>query len=99
MKTRTHPCIAERTMYVAFIWTINNIVMLDLEMKNFPMTYHIAMSMDNPVIQAFADEEGEIDELFKLQGTEAIFHFRDFTSNGWIEVTPITGIEKLKGKT
>jgi hypothetical protein len=85
-------------MYIAFIWTIGNAVMFDLEIPNVPMSFHMAMSRDNPVIQAFTDANGQIGELLELQGTEAKFHFRDFTSNGWIEQTPITRIQKLKGK-
>ncbi len=85
-------------MYIAFIWTSGNVVMFDLEIKNCPMTFHIAMSKENPVIQAFTDREGQIGELLELQGTEARFHFHNFTSNGWIEWTPITRIQKLKGK-
>jgi hypothetical protein len=94
----THPRSATRTMYIAFIWTIGNVVMFDLEIANVPMTFHIGMSMDDPVIQAFADANGQIGELLELQGTEAKFHFRNFISNGWIEQTPITRIQKLEGK-
>lgn len=95
---QTHPRSATRTMYIAFIWTMDNVVMFDLEMKNSPMLFHIAMSADHPAIQAFTDADGQIGELLELQGTEARFHFHNFTSNGWIEWTPITRIQKLKGK-
>lgn len=94
----THPYSATRTMYIAFIWTIGNVVMFDLEIANVPMTFHIAMSRNDPVIQAFSDANGQIGELFELQGTEAKFHFRNFISNGLIEQTPITRIQKLEGK-
>lgn len=92
-----YPRPATRVMFVAYIWTINNVVMFDLEIKHCPMTFHIAMAMDDPVIQAFIGTQGQIDELFDLQGTEARFHFHNFTSNGWIEQTPVTRIEKLGG--
>ena len=92
----TRPRHATRTMYIAFIWIGDNVVMFDLEIKHCPMTFHIAMSMDNPVIQAFADAKGQIGGLLELQGSEAKFHFRNFTPNGWIEMTPITRIQKLK---
>lgn len=95
---QTHPRSATRTMYIAFIWTMDNVVMFDLEMKNFPMLFHIAMSADHPTIQALTDAEGQIGELLELQGTEAKFHFRNFISNDWIEQTPITRIQKLEGK-
>lgn len=85
-------------MYIAFIWTIDNVVMFDLEIANVQMLFHIAMSKDDSVIQAFTDVNGQIGELFELQGTEANFHFRDFTSNDWIEQTPITRIQKLEDK-
>lgn len=98
MATVTKPCRATRTMYIAFIWINGNDVMFDLEIKNCSMTFHIAISMDNPVVQAFADADGQIGKLLELQGQEAKFHFRDFTSNGWIEHTLITRIQKLKGK-
>lgn len=94
----TDPRSATRTMYIAFIWTIGNVVMFDLEIANVQMLFHIAMSKDDPVIQAFTDVNGQIGELLELQGTEAKFHFRDFTSNDWIEQTPITRIQKLEDK-
>lgn len=94
----THPRSATRTMYIAFIWTRDNVVMFDLEMKNSPMLFHIAMSADHPVIQAFADANGQIGELLELQGTEARFHFDNFTSNGWIECAHLTRIQRLKSK-
>lgn len=94
----THQCSATRTIHIAFIWTIGNAVMFDLEIADVPMTFHIAMSKDDPVIQAFTDANGQIGELLELQGTEAKFHFRNFISNDWIEQTPITRIQKLEGK-
>lgn len=94
----TQPHSATRTMYIAFIWTIGNVVMFDLEIANVPMTFHIAMSKDDPVIQAFTDASGQIGELFELQGAEAKFYFRNRISNGWIEQTPIKRIQKLEGK-
>lgn len=93
-----HPRRATRTMYIAFIWTIGNVVMFDLEIKNCPMTFHIAMSKEDRVIQAFTDEDGQLGALLELVGTEATFHFRDFTSNDWIQLTPITRIQKKRGK-
>lgn len=92
------PRRATRNMYIAFIWINGSAVMFDLEIKNFPMTFHIAMSKDNPVIQAFADADGQIGDLLALQGQEAKFHFRDFTDNAWLELAQITRIQKLSGK-
>lgn len=94
----THPRSATRTMYIAFIWAMDNVVMFDLEMKNSPMLFHVAMSANHPVIQAFTDANGQIGELLELQGTEARFHFQNFTSNGWIECAHITRIQRLKSK-
>lgn len=85
-------------MYIASIWIVGNVVMFDLEIANIAMTFHIGISKDNPVIQAFTDANGQIGELLELQGTDAKFHFRNFISNGWIEQTPITRIQKLEGK-
>jgi hypothetical protein len=94
----TQPCSTTRTMHIAFIWTIGNVVMFDLEIANVPMTFHVGMSKDNPIIQAFTDADGQIGELLELQGTEAKFHFHNLISDDWIEQTPITRIQKLEDK-
>lgn len=95
----THPRRATRTMFIAFIWIDGNVVVFDLEIKHFPMTFHIGMAVDNPVIQAFADEDGKIDKLLALVGHEALFMFDNFTTNADLEWARILRIKEVKGKT
>jgi len=95
MNPKAHPRRATRTMYVAFISDRGGYIRFDLRVKNHPATFYIAIPTTHPVIQAFADQDGNLDKLGALGGEKALFHFDNFTTNEYLELATITRIEKL----
>lgn len=95
MTPKTHPRPATRTMYVAFISDRGGYIQFDLSIKNHPAMFYIAIPTAHPVIQAFADQDGNLDKLGALGGEKALFYFDNFTINEYLELATITRIEKL----
>jgi hypothetical protein len=95
MNPKTHARRARRTMYVAFISNSGGYIQFDLSIKNHPAMFYIAIPTTHPVIQAFADQDGNLEKLAELGGEKALFHFDNFTTNEYLQLATITRIEKL----
>lgn len=93
------PRRATRTMFIGFARLAKDgWVDFHLSIKNCRDIFNVSLPFDHPAVQAFADDDGKIDKLLDMEGGEAVFHFDDFTTNGYIEQAYITRITKVKVK-
>lgn len=94
--TNNKPRRAVRTLFIEFIHIDDGWVNFDLWLAKRQMAFHICMPLDHPVIQAFADDNGDLTRLFELQGDAAQFHLDGFSSDGWFEHSYLRRIKKVK---
>lgn len=92
------PRRAVRTMYVQFIYIDDGWVKFDLWFARRQLTFHVAVDIEHPAIQAFTDPDGGLTRLFELQGGTAQFYVDGFTSDGYFGISDLRRIKKVANK-
>lgn len=89
---------AVRTLYVEFISLDGRVVKFDLWLARRQLAFYIAVSIDHPAIQEFADPDGSLIRLSELIGGTARFYVDGFTSDGYFELSNVLRIKKVVDK-